>query len=153
MEKFTVNPMPQSFTKTCNNHNFYALVHSSAFKKVNGATLGNETDIDCLEGLVKISHGCNRVYRKMRTYTAEGFGVDGNCVCLDYRTRKILKVEAIDKDKNDSTTEENKVTIEPTNWFCYLWNHVDSTIKWPFRITFVSLVITVVCSVLSFFIK
>ena len=128
-------------------------MYSSAFKKVNGKTLEKETNPDCIEGLVKISHGCKRVYRKMRTYTAEGVGTDGDCVCLNYRTCKTLKVDAIDKDKNDSATDENKVTIKPTNWFCYLWNHVDSTIKWPFRIAFVSLVITVVCSVLPFFIK
>ena len=89
----------------------------------------------------------------MRCYSIEGFGVDGGCVYLDYRTCKTLKIKAISKDNINSATDENKVTIESTNWFCYLWHHVDSAIKWPFRITFVSLVITVVCSVLSFFIK
>lgn len=141
--------MPTQFVVNNSNYMYYALVHSTAFKKVNGENLENENNVDCIEGLVKISHGCKHVYRKMRGFTTEGFGIKGQCVCLDSRTCNMLKIKAIDKEEVGVATEENKVTIEPTNWFCYIWHHVDSAIKWPFRIAVVSVATTFFFSLLS----
>ncbi len=86
--------------------------------------LRNEADdkderIDNIECIVKISNGKNKVYRKCRSGK-----IVKEQIAMGYRTALELGVKQ-DKDE--------EVVVKKSCWFPYLWHHVDSTIKWPFR--------------------
>ncbi len=89
--------------------------------------LRNEADdkderIDNIECIVKISNGKNKVYRKCRSGK-----IVKEQIAMGYRTALELGVKQ-DKDE--------EVVVKKSCWFPYLWHHVDSTIKWPFRLAF-----------------
>ena len=84
----------------------------------------NEADdkderIDNIECIVKISNGKNKVYRKCRSGK-----IVKEQIAMGYRTALELGVKQ-DKDE--------EVVVKKSCWFPYLWYHVDSAIKCPFR--------------------
>lgn len=130
--------MDFEFVQMHNDFEGYVLVYSKALGKIqDGENLGDVAgNNDALEGLVRIKHNCKCVYRKCIAHK----GIKANEVALGYRSRKKLGLE------NDNM---GYVNVMPTNWFCYLWNHYQSVIKWPFRISFVSLTITTVGAIIT----
>ena len=59
---------------------------------------------------------------------------------LGYRSMKRLNVK-----------EGSRVEIESAKWYCYLWNHAEATVKWPFRFALVVAVVSIVLTMLGFF--
>lgn len=85
-------------------------------------------EIDNIECIVKISAGKKHVYRKLRSSNK----FDEDKIGLGYRTTLELGVK---QDNNE------EVDIKKSCWFLYLWCHVDSTIKCPFRLAVVALIL------------
>lgn len=88
-----------------------------------------EGDLNNIECIVKISNGRKRVYRKCRSNK-----ITKDKIALGYRTALMLGV------KQDN---EDKVVIKKACWFSYLWHHIDSTIRGPFRVAVISLIFTI----------
>ena len=93
-----------------------------------------EGDLNNIECIVKISNGRKRVYRKCRSNK-----ITKDKIALGYRTALELGVK---QDNNEEVVVKSSWWF----WFPYLWHHIDSTIKWPFRIA----VVAFICTVLSF---
>ncbi len=87
-----------------------------------------EGDLNNIECIVKISAGKKHVYRKLRSSNK----FDEDKIGLGYRTTLELGVK---QDNNE------EVDIKKSCWFLYLWCHVDSTIKCPFRLAVVALIL------------
>ncbi len=129
--------MNSEFVNHHNNPEQYALVHSKTISKIRGAKKMAEFDNndDAYEGLVKIKKHCKRVYRKCCAQN----GINGNEVELGYRTLQRL----------GCTKEDPNVEIVPTNWFCYLWHHYESSTRVTFRIAAIALLFTIAGLALS----
>lgn len=117
----------------------YVLLHSNNFRNIFGKAM-SDSEVEDLEGLVKIRHNCRTVYRRYK-----GHNIDGNKILMGSRTMKELRVN-----------EDNYVTVEKASWLGYLWNHQDSCIRQPFRLAlfgillaFISLLFTLLGVLLS----
>lgn len=135
-EYWITTELDTAFVQQHNDYECYALVNSRKMAETQDenkmADYGDSSD--AIEGLVKISHNCKAVYRKCKARN----GLKGNEVALGYRTLQKLGLP-----------KGAQVKIKPTCWFCYLWHHYESVIKWPFRFAVVSLLITLVGAIFS----
>ena len=93
----------------------------------------NETEI-----LVKITNKETKqtIYRQAVGYTAKKF--TERHIMLSYRSLKKLGV-----------SENKEVIVQPTNWFCYLWHHALSQIRYPFRIAVAVAVLSFLLDIIS----
>lgn len=138
---FTAKPIDKEFVKLHNNYERYALVYSKSFAKIydDKSLEYHRDDNNVLEGFVKIKHNGRTVYRKCCAH----FGINGGEVAIGYRTMRELGLP----EKNNA--KDNNVQISATNWFCYLWKHMDSIIRWPFRIALISLLLSIIGIILN----
>lgn len=135
VKNYEVNPFNSQFVKDHKSdyEHFIALQSREIIPYLN--------DAETFEGLVCVknaSNKCKRIYRK--TVGSTAFGLDGQHVMMGARSMKQLNLP-----------KGGKVIIKPTNWFCYLWNHYDSTIRHPFRCAIIIGIISIAIGVLSLF--
>ena len=133
LHTFTAKPVDKEFVTLHNEYERYALVYSKSFAKIydNNKSLKElSNNNSALEGFVKIKYNGETVYRKCCAH----FGINGGEIAIGYRTMCKLGI----------TEEDKEVEVVSTNWFCYLWKHVDSIIRCPFRIAVISLLISVI---------
>lgn len=97
-----------------------------------------EVSDEAWEMLVKVTNPENgrSIYRRAVGYTANDFTAQD--IMLGYRSIKQLQ-----------TVIGSKVIVQPTNWFCYLWCHAQSTIRYPFRIAIVAGLLSLLFGVVS----
>lgn len=98
-----------------------------------------EISPDTIEGIVRIqnaSNKCKCIYRK--AVGAVVYGLDSEHAMLSARSMKQLDVQ-----------EYDELIIKPANWFCYLWNHYDSTIRHPFRVAIIIGLLSIGISLIS----
>lgn len=58
---------------------------------------------------------------------------------IGYRSKNLLNI-----------SDDESVTVTTACWLSYLWNHCDSAIKWPFRLAFISVLMTMVSFFMQF---
>ena len=117
--KLKVTKLDNDFVKNETEYERYVFASWNNVSNI----LRNEADdderIDNIECIVKISNGKNKVYRKCRSGK-----IVKEQIAMGYRTALELGVKQ-DKDE--------EVVVKKSCWFPYLWHHVDSAIKCPFR--------------------
>ena len=80
--------------------------------------------IDSIEGFVCVQKASDKskcIYRKV--VGSASYGLDKEHAMLGHRSMKQLDIK-----------EYEKVIIKQTRWYCYLWNHYDSLVRYPFKI-------------------
>lgn len=95
--------------------------------------------IDSIEGFVCIqntSDKSKRIYRKV--VGSASYGLDKEHAMLGHRSMKQLGIK-----------EYDKVIIKQTRWFCYLWNHYDSLVRYPFKAAIYFGVLSLIVSLVS----
>lgn len=123
-----VTKLDKDFVKYETEYERYAFTNWKNISDILKKKKGNEVnDIECI---VKIISGKKKVYRKYRS--SNEFNKDE--IALGYRTALKLGV----KQDND-----DKVVIKKSCRFPYLWYHIDSTIRVPFRVAVISLIFTI----------
>ena len=123
-----VTKLDNDFVKYETEYERYVFTNWKNISDILKKKKGNEVnDIECI---VKIISGKKKVYRKCRS--SNEFKKDE--IALGYRTA--LKLGA----KQD---EDDKVVIKKSCWFPYLWHHIDSTIRGPFRVAVISLIFAI----------
>ena len=123
-----VTKLDKDFVKYETEYERYAFTNWKNISDILKKKKGNEVnDIECI---VKIISGKKKVYRKYRS--SNEFKKDE--IALGYRTALKLGV----KQDND-----DKVFIKKSCRFPYLWYHIDSTIRVPFRVAVISLIFTI----------
>ena len=82
---------------------------------------------DAWEMLVKVTNPTNgrTIYRRAVGHSADKFSASD--IMLGHRSIRQLQ-----------TAIGSEVTVQPTNWFCYLWHHAQSQVRYPFRIAIVA---------------
>ena len=85
--------------------------------------------------LVKIEANGKTIYREARGFNE----LERNQAQLGYRSSNILKI----------SNNNNTATVKMADWLPYNWYHFDSTVKWAFRISTISLLVTCISSILS----
>lgn len=116
------------FVKYETEYERYAFTNWKNISDILKKKKGNEVnDIECI---VKIISGKKKVYRKYRS--SNEFKKDE--IALGYRTALKLGV----KQDND-----DKVVIKKSCRFPYLWYHIDSTIRVPFRVAVIALIFAI----------
>lgn len=135
MKKMTVEKISNSdFVKFHLDFERYVLVHSKAFEAIFDKKMKDTLDANELEGLVKITHNGNTVYRK-----CIGGAVTKDHIQMGYRTQSELQANAGDD-----------VNVEKACWFCYLWCNSDSYYKYPFILAVAALILTAASFIGSF---
>ena len=123
-----VTKLDNDFVKYETEYERYAFTNWKNISDILKKKKGNEVnDIECV---VKIISGKKKVYRKCRS--SNEFKKDE--IALGYRTALKLGVEQ---------DNEDKVVIKKACWFSYLWHHIDSTIRGPFRVAVIALIFTI----------
>ena len=123
-----VTKLDNDFVKYETEYERYVFTNWKNISDILKKKKGDEVnDIECV---VKIIYGKKKVYRKCRS--SNEFKKDE--IALGYRTA--LKLGA----KQD---EDDKVVIKKSCWFPYLWHHIDSTIRGPFRVAVISLIFAI----------
>lgn len=116
----------------------YIALQSASFKDLfNWDPNGKPEEYDGIVRIRKASDNgfCkNYLYRKAVGHAAGNF--TKNQVMIGHRSRKMLDVQLNDE-----------VIIEPACWFLYLWNHADSTIRYPFRVAIIFGIISIVLGI------
>ena len=98
----------------------YVVIQSSSVGELLNLRKNDFQDGDITELLLKIKSGSGKsIYRLGVARSIKGLTKDD--INIGYRSRKKLGVKLGDK-----------VTVTKTNWFCYLWHHSESCIKYPF---------------------
>lgn len=105
----------------------YVLLHSNNFRNIFGKAM-SDSEVEDLEGLVKIRHNCRAVYRRYK-----GHNINGEKILMGSRTMKELRVK-----------EGDEITVKKTSWLAYLWYHQDSCIRQPFRLAFFGILVTLI---------
>ncbi len=100
----------------------------------NNAEVSNEA----WEVLVKVTNKQHKktIYRRAVGNTLNDFTTQD--IMIGYRSMKQLQV-----------VEGSKVIVQPTNWFCYLWNHAQSPIRYPFRIAVIMGLVSILVGIVS----
>jgi hypothetical protein len=123
-----VTKLDKDFVKYETEYERYAFTNWKNISDILKKKKGNEVnDIECI---VKIISGKKKVYRKCRS--SNEFKKDE--IALGYRTALKLGV----KQDND-----DKVVIKKSCRFPYLWYHIDSTIRVPFRVAVIALIFAI----------
>ena len=123
-----VTKLDNDFVKYETEYERYAFTNWKNISDILKKKKGNEVnDIECI---VKIISGKKKVYRKYRS--SNEFKKDE--IALGYRTALKLGV----KQDND-----DKVVIKKSCRFPYLWYHIDSTIRVPFRVAVIALIFAI----------
>lgn len=123
-----VTKLDNDFVKYEMEYERYAFTNWKNISDILKKKKGNEVnDIECI---VKIISGKKKVYRKYRS--SNEFKKDE--IALGYRTALKLGV----KQDND-----DKVVIKKSCRFPYLWYHIDSTIRVPFRVAVIALIFAI----------
>lgn len=118
----------------------YVALHSSIIKKLStGETEDNDDDYP-IETFVKITYANKTIYRKAIGRSSSGLNQEH--IMIGYRSRKKLGI------KNNT---EDKVSVTKGTWFGYLWNHPDSSIRYPFIIAVLLGTISFLFSVIGLF--
>lgn len=95
--------------------------------------------IDSIEGFVCIQNASDKskcIYRKVAG--SASYGLDKEHAMLGHRSMKQLGIK-----------EYEKVIVEQTRWYCYLWNHYDSLVRYPFRVAFFLGTLSLIFSLIS----
>lgn len=98
-----------------------------------------EITIDSIEGFVCIQNASDKskcIYRKV--VGSASYGLDKEHAMLGHRSMKQLGIK-----------EYEKVIVEQTRWYCYLWNHYDSLVRYPFRVAFFLGTLSLIFSLIS----
>ena len=123
-----VTKLDKDFVKYETEYERYAFTYWKNISDLLKKKKGNQVnDIECI---VKIISGKKKVYRKYRS--SNEFKKDE--IALGYRTALKLGV----KQDND-----DKVVIKKSCRFPYLWYHIDSTIRVPFRVAVIALIFAI----------
>lgn len=123
-----VTKLDKDFVKYETEYERYAFTNWKNISDILKKKKGNQVnDIECI---VKIISGKKKVYRKYRS--SNEFKKDE--IALGYRTALKLGV----KQDND-----DKVVIKKSCRFPYLWYHIDSTIRVPFRVAVIALIFAI----------
>lgn len=96
--------------------------------------------IDSIEGFVCIQNASDKskcIYRKV--VGSASYGLDKEHAMLGHRSMKQLDIK-----------EYEKVIIKQTRWYCYLWNHYDSLVRYPFKIAIYFGLLSLILSLASF---
>ncbi len=118
-------------SQECDN---YAFLHSGAYRNIVGTKQRQNAASD-INGYLKLRHGNRKIWLKYHAWN----GVKADEVQLSYLNRSRL----------DAVNPDTEVEIKKSNWFAYYWLHGDSGIKWPFRLTFIGVAMTVVSGIIS----
>ena len=95
--------------------------------------------IDSIEGFVCIQNASDKskcIYRKV--VGSASYGLDKEHAMLGHRSMKQLDIK-----------EYEKVIIKQTRWYCYLWNHYDSLVRYPFRVAIYFGILSVILGLTS----
>ncbi len=131
-----VTKLDKDFVKYETEYERYVFTNWKNISDILKKNKGDEVnDIECV---VKIIYGKKKVYRKCRS--SNEFKKDE--IALGYRTA--LKLGA----KQD---EDDKVVIKKSCWFPYLWHHIDSTIRVPFKVAIILFPISLTSSLITIF--
>lgn len=98
-----------------------------------------EITIDSIEGFVCIQNASDKskcIYRKV--VGSASYGLDKEHAMLGHRSMKQLDIK-----------EYEKVIIKQTRWYCYLWNHYDSLVRYPFRVAIYFGILSVILGLTS----
>lgn len=98
-----------------------------------------EITIDSVEGFVCIQNASDKskcIYRKV--VGSASYGLDKEHAMLGHRSMKQLDIK-----------EYEKVIIKQTRWYCYLWNHYDSLVRYPFRVAIYFGILSVILGLTS----
>jgi hypothetical protein len=100
-----------------------------------------EITIDSVEGFVCIQNASDKskcIYRKV--VGSASYGLDKEHAMLGHRSMKQLDIK-----------ENEKVIIKHTRWYCYLWNHYDSLVRYPFKIAIYFGLLSLILSLVSMY--
>lgn len=104
--------------------------------------LGKFLNEDSVDGTIEVrlkikSPSGKYIYRLGVARTEKDLTKDD--IRIGYRSMKSLKI-----------SDGECVTVTTACWLSYLWNHCDSAIKWPFRLAFISVLMTMVSFIMQF---
>ena len=142
-KQFRVCEMPKEFIDKALEYENYVLVYSKDLARIyEKDVIADVIDDDSrFEGLVQIRHGSKVVYRKCRAFNR----INKDTIGIGYRTLRKLGFEK----PNDAES----VCVMPANWFCYLWNHNESVVRWPFIIAVFSLGVSILGVIVKYVCK
>ena len=125
-----------NFTNKYHESDQYVALQNKNISDLWGWSKDNDFSNETLEILVKITNKENKqtIYRQAVGYAAKDF--EEGHIMLSYRSLKKLGVP-------------EKVIVQPTNWFCYLWHHALSQIRYPFRIAVAVAVLSFLLDIIS----
>lgn len=127
-----------NFTNKYHESDQYVALQNRNISELWGWSEDNDFSNETLEILVKITNKETKqtIYRQAVGYAAKDF--TERHIMLSYRSLKKLGV-----------SENKEVIVQPTNWFCYLWHHALSQIRYPFRIAVAVAVLSFLLDIIS----
>lgn len=120
--EFIVKEETQEFREKYECEESYVALQSSNIRAYVKASSPNAI----FNGFVEVSNPNNKRKIIRRVISNNTRGLNGDCIIICYRSRKYLDVK-----------EGDTIILKKAHWFRFLWNHVDSAIRYPFRIALV----------------
>ena len=120
--------------------NDFAYLHSSSFQSIFGKPKKSIDNISDCEGYLRIEHKGRKIYLKYKSAPV----VKGDEVMLSYHNLSLLRANT---SKGVAPAE---VTITPSNYFKYMLCNQKSEVAWAFRLSAISILISVVSLISSF---